>query len=712
MPHPPAAHDETVRMRPDEVDGRPAPDGSRPAPVEEHDDTRPVTRDWLLGGPDAAAAAPPEAPPHTGADDDRSTPALGATDTAPVDAAVHEAEVRDTEPVDSAPAVDGGPAPLRPEDGHAADTPVGPPPGGEPPADGARGPWWRRGAVLVPAGAVAVLAALYGGDLLLSSGDVPRATVVSGVDIGGLSPAAASDRLTEELTPRVTADRTVVADDVEAALSPVAAGLALDVEATVDAADDQPLNPWTRLVTLFSDREVEPVVSADETALAAQIETVAANVDRAPVDATIAIDGTTPGVADAADGRHLDREGSADAIVAALAADQDPGTPIELPVEVTPVLVDEAEAQRVLAETVAPALSAPVSVVVPDSDDTAVVSVEAIAASLAFTAQEDGVLAVAVDPARLQTALGDELAVFGSGAQDARFEVSGGAVTVVPSVDGTGVAPATLAEQLLPVLTEPEPRTVTAELGPVPADFTTEEAQALGIKEEIGSFTTNIGNPASGENIRIVAAEVDGALVLPGETFSLNTFTGPRGTAQGYVPAGVISGGQITQAVGGGISQFATTMFNAVFFSGLEDIYHKPHSYYISRYPAGREATVYEGQIDLQWRNDTDTGVYIDTTWTPGTITVTFYGTKRYEIQSISSNRVNVREPVVQEKPDDGTCKPQGGSQGFDITVTRVFRDLSTGAEVRREDFRTHYAAEPIIRCIPPAAPPAPTPGG
>lgn len=709
MPQHPPAHDETVRMRPDEVDGRPAPDGSRPAPAEEHDDTRPVTRDWLLGGPEAAAAAPTEAP-RFGADDERSAPALGATDTAPVDGAVREAVVRDTEPVDTAPAPTS--APLVAADGSGADTPAGPPPGEAPPAEGPRGPWWRRRAVLVPAGAVAVLAALYGGDLLLSSGDIPRATVVAGVEIGGLSPAAASDRLTEELAPRVTADRTVVADDVEAALSPVTAGLALDVDATVDAADDQPLNPWTRLATLFSDREVEPVVSADETALAAQIETVAANVDRAPVDATIAIDGTTPAVADAADGRHLDREGSADAIVAALAADQDPGTAIELPVEVTPVLVDEAEAQRVLEETVVPALSAPVSVAVPDSSDTAVVSVEAIAASLAFTAQEDGVLAVAVDPARLQTALGDELAVFGSGAQDARFEVSGGAVTVVPSVDGTGVAPATLAEQLLPVLTEPEPRTVTAELGPVPADFTTEEAQALGITEEIGSFTTNIGNPASGENIRIVAAEVDGALVLPGETFSLNTFTGPRGTAQGYVPAGVISGGQITQAVGGGISQFATTMFNAVFFSGLEDIYHKPHSYYISRYPAGREATVYEGQIDLQWRNDTDTGVYIDTAWTPGTITVTFYGTKRYEIQSISSNRVNVREPVVQEKPDDGTCKPQGGSQGFDITVTRVFRDLSTGAEVRREDFRTHYAAEPIIRCIPPAAPPAPTPGG
>ena len=106
--------------------------------------------------------------------------------------------------------------------------------------------------------------------------------------------------------------------------------------------------------------------------------------------------------------------------------------------------------------------------------------------------------------------------------------------------------------------------------------------------------------------------------------------------------------------------------------------------------------------------------MYIDTAWTPGTITVTFYGTKRYEIQSISSDRYNQRSPVVQEKPDDGSCKPQAGSTGFDITVTRVFRDLASGAEVKREDFQTRYAAEPVIRCIPapPATPAPPAPAG
>jgi vancomycin resistance protein YoaR len=336
--------------------------------------------------------------------------------------------------------------------------------------------------------------------------------------------------------------------------------------------------------------------------------------------------------------------------------------------------------------------------------------VTAIAAALSFTPADDGTLAVAVDPAALQTAMGQEFAAFGSPAQDARFEVSGDAISVVPSVDGQGINPTDLAGQLLPVLDDPAPRSVTATLGPVPAAFTTEQAQALGISEEVSSFTTRFTNTASGTNIRVVAEEVDGALVRPGETFSLNGYTGPRGTAQGYVPAAVISGGELSQAVGGGISQFATTMFNAVFFAGLEDVYHKPHSFYISRYPAGREATVYEGLIDLQWRNDGDTGIYVQTEWVPGSITVTFWGTKHFDIESVSGERRNIRQPAVQEKVDDGNCTSQSGSTGFDITVTRVFNDPDTGSELRREDFDTHYAAEAVIHCVPPVDPAAGTP--
>jgi vancomycin resistance protein YoaR len=233
-------------------------------------------------------------------------------------------------------------------------------------------------------------------------------------------------------------------------------------------------------------------------------------------------------------------------------------------------------------------------------------------------------------------------------------------------------------------------------------------AQALGIKEQISSFTTHFAATPSATNIRVVAAKVDGAVVKPGETFSLNTFTGPRGTAQGYVPAAVIEGGKFTKAVGGGISQFATTMFNAEFFAGVQDVHHQPHSYWITRYPAGREATVFDGLIDLVWKNDSPTGIYIQTTWVQGSITVTFWGTKHYDIESESGPRRNVVTPAVQEIPDDGSCTPQAGQQGFDITVTRVFKNPDNGAVQRREDFHTHYKAEPVIRCVAPK-PAAPT---
>ncbi|MGY1730422.1 VanW family protein [Geodermatophilus sp. SYSU D01045] len=705
------------------------------------DETRPVPRDRGPVGPDAppppaAPAGPPEQPgPDTrdtpGPDPVHDTVALTGGPAAP------QTGQRTTEPVElwkpataDAPAADasdtvvlgGAAVPADPPAAQPPAAPPVPPPGsgggpgdaggpGEPPA-GARRPRWRRPAVLAPVGLLAVLGVAWGVDVLVAGDDVPRNTVVAGVDVGGLSPAAAADRLEQDLAPRVAADHVVVADDVEATLSPATAGITLDVDATVDAADDQPLNPWTRLVSLFTEREVDPVITGEDTALAAQVDTIATQVDRVPVDATIAIEGTTPTLVEPVDGRTLDREGAAAAITAALAAGGDPETPIELPVDVEPVRVGTEEAQRVLDGTVTPALAAPVTVTSQDGGTSVEVPVEAIAASLTFTPQDGGELAVAVDPAALQSAMAEEFTAFGEPAQDARFEVVGDGVRVVPSVDGTGVDPAALSGQLLEVLDDPAPRTVTARLGPVPADLTTEEAQALGIVEEVSSFTTTTTNSASGTNIRVVAEEVDGALVLPGETFSLNTYTGPRGTAQGYVPANVISGGELSTAVGGGISQFATTMFNAVFFAGLEDVYHKPHSFYISRYPAGREATVYEGQIDLQWRNDSDTGIFVDTRWTPGasggSITVTFYGTKRYEIEAIESPRTNYRQPAVQEKVDGGDCIAQSGVQGFDVTVTRVFRDLQSGSEIRRETFETSYAAEAVIRCVAP--PPAPDP--
>ena len=173
------------------------------------------------------------------------------------------------------------------------------------------------------------------------------------------------------------------------------------------------------------------------------------------------------------------------------------------------------------------------------------------------------------------------------------------------------------------MLKKADPRELKFEYKHTPAKVTTEQANKMGIKEVIGEFTTGGFVAASGTNIRVVAEKVNGAIVKPKETFSLNKYTGPRGTAQGYVEAGIIENGIPGKAVGGGISQFATTLYNAYYYAGMKDAGHKEHSYWITRYPKGREATVFmdgngNSLIDIAFTNPDDTGVAIQTIWSPG----------------------------------------------------------------------------------------------
>jgi vancomycin resistance protein YoaR len=62
----------------------------------------------------------------------------------------------------------------------------------------------------------------------------------------------------------------------------------------------------------------------------------------------------------------------------------------------------------------------------------------------------------------------------------------------------------------------------------------------------------------------------------------MNAALGRRTRARGFVPAPMISGGILVNSVGGGISQVATTLYNAAFFAGLRLIAHTPHSFYVN----------------------------------------------------------------------------------------------------------------------------------
>ncbi|HVV12880.1 VanW family protein [Amycolatopsis sp.] len=553
-----------------------------------------------------------------------------------------------------------------------------------------------RRAGIIAGWVLGVFVALYAVDLLVSQGNVPRGVTVAGVDVGGLKRAAAEDRLRDELGPRLAQPVPVTAGDVQTVIDPARAGLSLDWASTLDQAGAQPLNPFTRVSSLFTSREVGVVTQGDRAQLTNTLQNLRASVDREPAEGGIRFEGAKPVAVEPKQGQRLDVDNAAIAMLGNWAS----GRPVTLPVATTPVTITTEAVQTALHEFAEPAVSGPV--LIHGEGAEAKVEPAAIAAALRFE-PVNGVLVPKVDNAKIVETVGPQLKSSEKQGKDAQIVFSGGKPTVEPSVDGRGVDWDPTLLPLPDLLKQTGKRELTAKYTNAPAKVTTEQANQLGINEVIGEFTTGGFAADSGVNIRTVAAKVNGAIVKPGETFSLNTFTGPRGKAQGYVEAGVIENGAPAREVGGGISQFATTLYNASYFGGMKDAGHREHSYYISRYPAAREATVFQNPdgssvIDLKFTNDSPSGVAIQTIWTPSSLTVKLWGTKRYTVESVPGPRVDPVDPDTKPGPAEN-CHASNGAPGFTTSDTRILRDAATGREVKRETRTVHYNPQPKITC-------------
>ena len=197
------------------------------------------------------------------------------------------------------------------------------------------------------------------------------------------------------------------------------------------------------------------------------------------------------------------------------------------------------------------------------------------------------------------------------------------------------------------------------------------------IRSLIGTFTTRFAccQPRV-KNIRLIARAIDRTVVGPGEQFSLNHVAGPRTRARGFVPAPFIADGELVESVGGGVSQFSTTMYNAAYFAGLRLDSHRPHSFYIDRYPAGREATLDYGSIDLTWTNDTNAPILVRASATASSVSVSIYG---------ANGGRRVRAVPGRRKAIPG--------RDFSITVTRIVRYPS--GRVTRQPYTTTYDRPP-----------------
>lgn len=541
---------------------------------------------------------------------------------------------------------------------------------------------------------VAVLIlALYVALAMRSGGAAASGTTVGGVDIGGMSPAEAATAVSTSLGARQDKKLRVTAFDQTFVVKPSDVGLSLDAEASVAPAYGRTWNPIELVGGLLGGGQWPAIPAVDAAALTERVQLIADALNVAPIEPVLTIKDGEAVLVEGTPGRALDEEATASALTAAVLL---PRAPIQAPVIKVDPTVSTETAQDALAFA-RTAISAPV--IVQAESVTAMIPAAAVGNALTFSAS-NGALVPALDGTILHRAIRKELKPIEIKGRDATFKIRGGRPKVVKSKVGRGVSDDELASAVASVLDENAgARSVIVSVGLREPDLTTEQARQLGVTERMSTFTQAFPYAAYRvQNIGEAARRMNGTLLMPGEVFSMNDTIKERTEANGYTVGFVVGeGGVFDEQLGGGVSTAATTAWTAGFYAGMERVQTVAHSIYISRYKPGLEATVAWGIFDLKFRNDTPTAVFITSSITNGSITVSLWGTKVYEkIEAEFGNRTNIRPfDTIYDKSDK--CLGQGGVDGFDIVVDRVF--YNDGKEVKREPITTRYKPAPEVIC-------------
>ncbi len=509
-----------------------------------------------------------------------------------------------------------------------------------------------------------LLLAAWAVDTSVNGGRVSRNVTVGGRDVGGFS----RDRVATVVGQLATAyAESPIRVDVSGggfSLDPGDLSLEVRRNATVQGVMDVGrtgsaigrFGDW--LTGWFGDRPAPVRIDVDE----ASVYRVVAEKDTgrtAPVEPGLrAVEGELEVVA-GTPGSGLDPA----AVVAALPRAASTGRfPLRITVErgTVPPRFGTDDAAGLVAE--GEKLTAkPLPVVVDDERGT--VPVATLRAWLRAV-PEGASLGLAVDGEQAAKDLAALLPKAGTPAVETAFEVVDGAVRIVPGTAGTACCSPVAAERITRALRAGASQPLALPLTRVDPELTPAEAAALGVKEQVGTFTTNHapGQPRV-TNIHRIADLVRGHVIPPGGSFSVNEFVGRRTRAKGFVVDAVIEDGRFAESVGGGISQFATTTFNAAFFAGMEFVEYQSHSLYISRYPYGREATLSFPKPDLKLRNPSPYGMLLWPTYTDRSITVTVYSTKWVEATQSNQTReprgpcTRVRTERTRQFVADGTTK-------------------------------------------------------
>jgi vancomycin resistance protein YoaR len=552
----------------------------------------------------------------------------------------------------------------------------------------------KRAAVLLTVLLVAAIGAAVARGLQFRGAAKPGVHVL-GIDVGGDSRAQIEHQLRgwgkQEVTIRTDGHSYRVPR-----------GWLVSIDATATAS--RVLNAGSAIALVVPSRvDVEPVVS--RATHAGNVLDALARAGRAPVSANVTLQGTTVVVTPAQDGQQLDNA----LLLHRLSRDT---TVVDAPFTRLRPAISDVAAQAAATEARA-LLGQPVLI---DYHGARRGALSTMQIARALSVKPDGHrFDVQLDGDALAKVVRPRLGKWIQRAHNAHFVVAGTKVSVTPSRPGRDVDPAQLARAITAAAAAGHVAQV--ELGAHQPDLTTAKANALGIREKLTSFTTDMGVSSSNRihNVHLMADFIDGTLIQPGEVFSFNDVVGPRTSERGFLEGQMIIGSLVLPSIGGGVCQTATTLFNDAFELGLPILERTNHNLYLSHYPLGRDATVSWGGPDFKFKNDLKHGILIKTSYTDSTLTFTFYGTNEHRrVVAKTSPQTKWTGPSMNYAIDPSA--PRGsvkvvdgtGEKGFDVTVDRTVYDAA-GKELRHDVFKSHYIPDsPTTVYGPGRTPPGP----
>lgn len=258
------------------------------------------------------------------------------------------------------------------------------------------------------------------------------------------------------------------------------------------------------------------------------------------------------------------------------------------------------------------------------------------------------------------------------------------------------------AEKPLPAIEEhDEVPHVEVHTAKVPKQMTLEDAVQYGIVTIVSEYTTEYtaGAEARNHNIHLAADLIDQSITPGGKVWSFNEVVGGECDAEkGFEAAAIIANNETVDAIGGGVCQVATTVFNAAYQAGYDIVERSNHTLFIPSYPAGRDATIAWPELDLKFRNETNSDILLDMSYTDTTVTATIYGIDPgYTVNTdtgemLPGQKAKTRYEYDAELGPGEEYTKSYGVDGQQITVIRYVYD-SSDALVREDTFHSEYSA-------------------